>query len=610
MYQKNLQALEKGQKEIYKKITDKDFVWDEAEALIVDAKNGDKIVIYNGDSQVYLNSRYNPKAEADKYTEELEGIEEKALLTLFGFANGDFARSALARVGEDNKVVIYEPSIAVFMQVLHNIDVSDVLANKQVSIVVEGINTTKYDVLLKDNIFAYNKKTNRHIILPKYSQVFKESFELFSKKTLEAYQNQSIYANTGINFGEHICKNNFLNLKFLPGCRAGDSFFNVFSKDMPAIVVSAGPSLAKNKHLLKEAKGKALIAVVDSAISTVMSMGVTPDMVFTLDYKKSKKHFTSEGLNKVPFVAENDSSSAVLEYVKPENMIFSAAESVLWSELFEKVDSSITCFEVGGSVATMAIACMLRWGFKRIILVGQDLAFTDGIARVDKESAEFDFSTGVYSYVKGIDGEDQIIRNDYLLYLRWIENVAYSCPHVEFIDATEGGALIEHTKVMTLREVIDKYCTKEYDIDGIIQSVPRLFCGEKINIIKDTLEEMKVELTNLRKHMKNGAADCRRGSIMLSNKNYNVKELKKINAVMERLDERLVNCKELVLFDKIIHSDALDFETDMYMEEEDHIKESIRMYDKCEKYYTAIADACPKLIEFADECLAGLKEYN
>ena len=88
-------------------------------------------------------------------------------------------------------------------------------------------------------------------------------------------------------------------------------FFNVFPKDIPAIVVSAGPSLAKNKHLLKEAKGKAFIAVVDSAISTVMSMGVIPDMVFTLDYKKSKKHFTSEGLNKVPFVAENDSSSAV-----------------------------------------------------------------------------------------------------------------------------------------------------------------------------------------------------------------------------------------------------------------------------------------------------------
>jgi len=83
--------------------------------------------------------------------------------------------------------------------------------------------------------------------------------------------------------------------------------------------------------------------------------------------------------------------------------------------------------------------------------------------------------------------------------------------------------------------------------------VPRLFQGENINIIKDTLEELKIELTNLRKHMKNGAADCRRGSLMLSNKNYNVKELKKINAAMEKLDERLVNCKELAFFDKIIH---------------------------------------------------------
>lgn len=608
MYQRNLQALEKGQKEIYKKIIEKDFVWNDTEALVVDAKNGDKIVVYNGDTQVYLNSRYNPRTEADKYTEELADIEEKALLTMFGFSNGDFARSALLKVREDTKVVIYEPSIAVFMQVLHNIDVSDVLANKQLLMVVEGLNTTKYDVILKENIFAYNKKTNKHIILPKYSQIFKDSFELFSKKTLEAYQNQTIYDNTGKEFGERICRNNFLNIRFLPGCRAGDSFANVFPKDMPAIVVSAGPSLEKNKHLLKEAKGKAFIAVVDSAISTVMSIGVIPDMVFTLDYKKSKKHFKSEGLSKVPLVAENDTNTAVLDYVKPENMIFCSAESTLWTEMFEKAGSFITGLEVGGSVATMTIACMLRWGFRRIILIGQDLSFTDGVVRVGKSASEFDFSTGNYSYVKGINGEEQVIRNDYLSYLRWIENVAYTCSSVEFIDATEGGALIEHTKIMTLAEAIEKYCTKEYDIDGIIQSVPRLFQGEKINIIKDTLEELKVELTNLRKHMKNGAADCRRGSLMLSNKNYDVKELKKINATMEKLDERLVNCKELILFDKIIHSELLDFETDIYMEEDDHIKESIRMYDKCEKYYTAIADACPKLIGFADECLAGLNE--
>ena len=43
--------------------------------------------------------------------------------------------------------------------------------------------------------------------------------------------------------------------------------------DVPAIIVAAGPSLNKNVQELKQAKGKALILVVDAALRAVVNTG-------------------------------------------------------------------------------------------------------------------------------------------------------------------------------------------------------------------------------------------------------------------------------------------------------------------------------------------------
>ena len=50
----------------------------------------------------------------------------------------------------------------------------------------------------------------------------------------------------------------------------------------------------------------------------------------------------------------------------------------------------------------------------------------------------------------------QTSKNLYI-YLRWIQNRIAEEKTVEFIDATEGGARIKGTKVMRLRDVVDKF---------------------------------------------------------------------------------------------------------------------------------------------------------
>ncbi len=607
VYEHNLNCLKEKHPQIYNVIIKSDFEWSKEQAFVCDAKNGEQIVVYRqGSRDIYLNSKYNPRIEAEKYLSDIEDMSEKATLTMFGMASGVFAKVALEKTCKEVKIIIYEPCASIFMQVIKNIDITDILDNDRIILSVEGINSQGYDVAIGNNIHSYNKTTSRHISLPKYVGIFSDSYKIYAEKTQAAYDRLAMQTYTFLSVGKEICENNIMNLRYLPGCRSGEDYINHFPDDMPAIVVSAGPSLAKNIHLLREAKGKALIMVVDTAISHVLAMGVEPDMVITVDFAKYLHYFEDQRLKEVGFVVEPDSHYRVLDKVKPNNVIFCGTDVALWTNLMKSQGSDLKFLDVGGSVATAAIATVMKWGFKKVILIGQDLAFSDGSMHIGEESREYDFSTGEYTYVKGINGEQLVTYTNFMPYLKWIEKVAYLNQNVEIIDATEGGAYKEHTTIMTFREAIDSYCTNSYDVKELLDSVPRLFTLNGKNIIIDTLDNMKNNLRRMRRIFLEGASASHRGGIMLSRGDYNVKELKKINSIMQKADETLLEAQERELLSKIDSGADNAFEEDLYEMEADDIKESIRMYKKCEKYYTALAEGCVNITADIEHCLNAM----
>lgn len=604
VYHKNLNILKDKHITIYDIISSDRFEWEDGLAYVDTARNQEQIIVYkHNDKDVYLNSKYNPSGEAKKYMEEFMDMPENAILTIFGLSNGSFVREVLNNKNLGVLIMVYEPSVDVFMQVIQQIDISDILMDDRFVLVVEGINAPYYDVILAKYLRAYNKNTSKHITLPKYVEIFSDAYENYRKKTLIIYEKLQIAKNTFTAVGKTICKNNVMNLRHLPGCRSGEDYINHFPSDMPAIVVSAGPSLAKNKHLLKEAKGKALIMVVDTAISHVMSMGVEPDVILTVDFNKDSKYFEKSNISHIPFVVEPDSSYKVLDQIKPENVIFCGTDIALWKNMMISQGSDLNYLDVGGSVATVAIAVAIKWGIKKIILIGQDLAFTGGSMHIGEQAKEYDFSKGIYSYVKGINGEKLVTQTDYLSYLKWIERTAFENSDVEIIDATEGGALIENTTVMEFQEAIDKYCIVEYDISKQLLDVKRLFQENGETIIIEKLLQMKNTLKKMKRIFSEGASDSHRGGLMLSQGDYNVKELKKINSCMQKVDKILLDSDEKELLLKIDYEADNAFEEDMYEVQEDDIMESIRMYEKCEKYYNALSKACINLSEYVDECL-------
>lgn len=610
-YSKNLSALKDVYPNIYEKIEEEEILTGNHIVDVEEARNGEIIIkIDNNGRWIYLNSKYNPTLEADKYMSDMYDMPEESILTIFGMSSGVFAREFLKNNKDADSCVIYEPSLDIFMRVIKNIDITDIIKDDRVKIVINGINEEHFTAYMEYMIKARNTLTNKHIVLPKYVDLFAEEFEDYNRVIRESNIKLFAIRNTVRLYGKRVAENCIHNLRYLENCSSSVDFIGKFPENIPAIVVAAGPSLEKNMHLLKKAKGKAIITVVDTAIPKVLEAGIIPDMVIAIDFIKPLKYFENPLLKDIPILCDADMNKDILDKVKPNKCIFFNADTMIWAKLFEEEGSEIRSVNTGGSVATALIANYIHWGIKKIILVGQDLAFTGEKGHIGEDKMLIDETNPIYTQVNAIGGGKVYTRWDFLAYIRWIENQAAICKDVEFIDATEGGALKEYTKVMSLQEAIDTYCISDVNVEEVINQLPVLFCGNGKEKIKTQLVTATKNIRNIKRRLDEVALDCHRAVRMIEQKDYNKKELKKIYNSMGKLDEIFLEMDERVILEKYISDAETEFEMDLYVTAGDDIDEMLRLYKKSEKYYRSIADAIPEILDIIQDCLDKMEKED
>ena len=239
--------------------------------------------------------------------------------------------------------------------------------------------------------------------------------------------------------------------------------------DIPGIVVAAGPSLNKNIEELKKAKGKALIIAVDTAIKPLLKAGIVPDMFFIVDALKPLDLIKIEEAKDIPLITTLNAASDLLDFHKGQKFFFNEGWEFA-DKIFEKSEEPLGTVPSGGSVATNIFSLYYKIGLSTVILVGQDLAYTNNKSHADGTFQEVmkEENTNGFEMVEGNYEEKVPTRPDFKLYLNWynevIEGFKAHRENFRVINATEGGAKIKGTEIMTLREAIDQECTKEVDI--------------------------------------------------------------------------------------------------------------------------------------------------
>ncbi|EFB5388927.1 motility associated factor glycosyltransferase family protein [Campylobacter coli] len=233
-----------------------------------------------------------------------------------------------------------------------------------------------------------------------------------------------------------------------------------------AIVVSAGPSLAKQLPLLKAYQDKAVIFCADGALSMLEKEGIIPDYVTNLDCRDLAMKFfqNKENLKQSIIALECATHPNVVYSLKAENCMIILRNKALYQR-FNLNDFGY--IDTGTHVSHFSYTLALALGFKNIIMIGQDLAFdkdgnshSKGFSYGEQFSGEKTVPT-LKAQAYGGKGEvlTHITWNDYRVKLEYL----FACNEqkAKFYNATEGGARINFTEELSFKECCEKLLIKE-----------------------------------------------------------------------------------------------------------------------------------------------------
>ncbi|EMK5442610.1 motility associated factor glycosyltransferase family protein [Campylobacter jejuni] len=230
-----------------------------------------------------------------------------------------------------------------------------------------------------------------------------------------------------------------------------------------AIVVSAGPSLAKQLPLLKAYQDKAVIFCADGALSMLEKEGIIPDYVLNIDFEDLPLRFFQNKENKTSLNMLSCATHPSLVRVLDNKSVILRDDP-----LYQRFNlNDFGYIDTGTHVSHFSYTLALALGFKNIIMIGQDLAFDEkgnshskGFALGERIDHTLNLPTlQVPAYAGKGEVLTHIAWNDYRIKLEYF----FACNEqkAKFYNATEGGARINFTEELSFKECCEKLLTKE-----------------------------------------------------------------------------------------------------------------------------------------------------
>lgn len=473
IFAKNMKVLRKRMpilSEAIEKLAESD-----CDYIVTEAKSGAKTLsIKKGDKVFQVHSKYDPIKEAHQQLENAKFINPKIMMVL-GLGLGYTVRAATEIYGDKNiYTIVVEKDVKSLKVAMEHVDLTDLFLNHKLIWVV-GIRHDESFVVLNELI--------KKVGLP--MQMFLKTFVAFDHPVLtkvhEGYHQHILNcfkeASFNIIFNYGNCPNDSMvglqnimdNLSLIlrsPGVKD----LNGKARNLPGIIVSTGPSLDKNIEALKLAEGKCIMVAADSALKVLHKHNIVPHMAVSVERIQNVTTMFSElpddykkkiWLGACPVILK----SAYDAWCGPKFMVYRDFAHFQWLEIPKGT------LVTGPSCSNLAFKVLESMGCNPIILVGQDCAFASAEkTHADGASAVTNLHLKEKNLIK-VKGNysDFVYTNQIYDMFRKAFETDMLTYKGNCINATEGGAYIEGTKIMTLKEAIEKFCKQPIDALDILQ---------------------------------------------------------------------------------------------------------------------------------------------
>lgn len=495
------------------------------------SKSGDMTLKYNS---VLMHSLYDPMKEARTWAKTVQLKNENALIVL-GVGMGYHIHALLETVPQALKLFVFEPSLQVWEIFKAHPSNKELLGNERVTF-FQNPDMDEIGKTLK-NFLIYESASDRVMIVehPGSLRANFEAFKTIRKELIEIMRWLRVQENTTLFFSGKWTANLFENIWQTYNSAGINTLNNVF-RNRPAIVVSAGPSLNKNLHHLHKAKGKAIIVCVGTALRVLLKEGIVPDLVVTIDGgEPNARHFEGVDYRDIPLVFYPIVHPDILKGSQTENFVSMGTTGIDWwlNQYIE--DKGVLA--TGGSVANTAFDLAIQMGCNPIVLVGQDLAYSDGHSHAkgttQSENPEANIKKDLF-YVEDVFGGQVLTDKVLNIYREWFEAHIKKHPERLYIDATEGGAKIHGTEIMRLIDFLEKYASESFGIQEVLDSKRKRQKKPDQNELVEVMQRAKEDLRHIRKEARRGE---RLANSLQNEYSKNYPDLRRVNQQIRQMDK-------------------------------------------------------------------------
>lgn len=618
LYEKNLKTLNKYYPQMDSLIENarKDLK-EEIEIMEERSDDGEVILkIEKENKTVYLNGKRNAKEPAEIWVKTLGKLQRNAPVLMVGVGNGSYLKELVEQTKNRISMIVYEPSLQIFLKFLEMVDLEPWMEKHLLVFWVKGLKDmdAKHMNYILENILTYEMLNySRTLVLPNYNVLFPEDTVEFIKMCRDITLRETSEYNTRNKFSNLMVKNMFYNAKHLYREYKTTQLTKVIPRNIPGIVVAAGPSLNKNIKELQAAKGKAFIIAVDTAIKPLLNAGIVPDMFAIIDAMKPLDLVKMEGARNIPLVTTLNAATEVLDYHTGMKFFFN--EGYQFAErIFLKSGQAVGRVDCGGSVATSAFSLLYKLGLETIILVGQDLAYTNNKSHADgtfKDVME-EVDTSRFIMVEGNYEEKVPTRSDFKIFLDWYNSYIRGCKehdkNFRVINATEGGAKIDNTEVMTLKEAIERECTVEVDIQKNLLELSPMLDAENQRWAAEYLVGLSKEYKDLASELRKVQGTYKKLDKICNKKNIDKNEYLSILRKLEKQIKEVERKSTYQLITITMSNAKYILRNEQFLQEDSVQEEGKEIARKGILYMENAEKLANVFSEFAEEVFADLKE--